>query len=212
MYKISEFAKLINVNPMTLRRWDKADILKPEYFGNSKHRRYTDDHLRQVKSLNFGKNKECRLNIIYARESTINQKASLENQVNKCKEFCIAQGIKIDTVISEYGSALNYKREGLNELISYITLDRVDKIIIYYKDRLLRFGFELIQNLCTIHNVDLIVIDSSETDKTKEQEFAEDLISIIHHFSMKLYGSRSYKKKVKAAKENIEEIVKEQLN
>lgn len=209
MYTISQFAKLINVNPMTLRRWDEQGLLKPFHLPNSKHRRYTDEHLMQVKNINFGPNKEDKLNIVYARESTAQQENSLNNQIEKCKEFCIGQGISIDKVIQDYGSGLNYNRKGLEELISYISLDRVERIIVYYKDRLMRFGFEMFQQLCQIHSVELIIIDKSETDKTKEQEFAEDLISIIHHFSMKLYGSRSYKSKVKKATENIKEIVNE---
>ena len=212
MYTTTQFAKLIGVDPMTLRRWDKNGTLKPIHIGTNHHRRYNDEHLRQVRNMNINASPEERWTVIYARESTPSQRPSLDNQIQKCKDFCLAKGYKVHKVISEFGSALNYKRNGLHELISFISLEKVDKIIIYYKDRLLRFGFEMIHELCKLHKVEIIVIDDSETDKTKEQEFAEDLISIIHHFSMKLYGSRSYKKKVKAAKENIEEIVKEQLN
>lgn len=134
------------------------------------------------------------------------QKESLKLQEQKCREFCIAKGLKIDKVISEFGSGLNYKRAGLNEIIEMIMQNRLENLIIFYKDRLVRFGFDLFSELAKKHQFNIIVIDDSETDKSKEKEFADDLISIIHYFSMKLYGSRSYKKKIKKAEENLNEI------
>ena len=84
--------------------------------------------------------------------------------------------------------------------------NRLENLIIFYKDRLVRFGFDLFFELSKKHQFNIIVIDDSDTDKSKEKEFADDLISIIHYFSMRLYGSRSYKKKIKKAEENLNEI------
>jgi len=120
--------------------------------------------------------------------------------------FCLNKGIQIDKIIKEYGSALNYNRKGLKELINLAINSQINKLIIYYKDRLVRFGFEFFEELSKINEFEIIIVDNSETEKTKEQEFAEDLISIIHHFSMKLYGSRSYKQKIKQAEDNIKQI------
>lgn len=198
MYAIGEFANLCGVTTQTLRNWDKNGKLKAIKI-SSNHRRYTDDDLLKVK----GMQKTTRKNVIYCRESTKQQHESLIKQESKCKEFAFNKGITIDEVLSEYGSGLNYKRKKLNKLIEMITSKEIDNLIVYYKDRLVRFGFELISQLCFQFDTHLIVIDDSETDKTKEQEFAEDLISIIHYFSMRLYGSRSYKKKVQYAEQNI---------
>lgn len=204
MYSIGEFAKLINVTPQTLRNWDKENKLKPIIL-ESGHRRYTNEHLNLINGI-----KDCnRLNIIYCRESTKTQKESLKLQEEKIKEFCIQNGLKIDKVISEFGSALNYKRQGLVELISLITSNQVQTLIIFYKDRLVRFGYELFEELSKKYNFKILIIDNSESNKSKEQEFADDLISIIHYFSMKLYGSRSYKQKIKKAEENLLEIKEE---
>ena len=137
------------------------------------------------------------------------QKESLKLQEEKIKEFCISNGIKIDKVISEFGSALNYKRQGLLELIDLITKNKVENLIIYYKDRLVRFGYELFEELSKKYNFKILIIDSSESNKSKEKEFADDLISIIHYFSMKLYGSRSYKQKIKKAEDNLNQIKQE---
>jgi putative resolvase len=206
-YNIKQFSELINVSKQTLRNWDKEGKLIPIKL-NSGHRRYTDEHLKKFnKNL---KNKE-RLNIIYCRESTTQQLNSLNNQINKCKEFCITRGLSIDKVISDSLSALNYKRTGLNEILKLILENKIENLIIYYKDRLTRFGFEMFEEFSKINNFNIIIIDNSETDKSKETEFAEDLISIIHHFSMKIYGKRSYKKKVTRAEENINQIKKEIL-
>ncbi len=196
MYTIKEFANLINVTTQTLRNWDKNGKLIPIKL-KSGHRRYTIEHLNKIKNI---KNTD-KLNIIYCRESTKQQKNSLIEQENKLKEYCISSGIKIDKVISEYGSALNYNRKGLQEIIELANKELIDNLIIYYKDRLVRFGFEFFEQLSKENNFKIIIVDNSETNKNKEQEFAEDLISIIHYFSMKLYGSRSYKQKIKKAEE-----------
>jgi putative resolvase len=87
--------------------------------------------------------------------------------------------------------------------------NQLKMLIIYYKDRLVRFGFEFFEELSKINDFEILIIDNSETEKSKEQEFAEDLISIIHHFSMKLYGSRNYKQKIKQAENNIKQIKNE---
>lgn len=191
MYSISEFGKLIGVSAQTLIRWDKNGKLKPLVL-DSGHRRYTDDHLRSIKGI-----KENKINVIYCRESTRQQKTSLEGQEAKLREFCIASGLTIDHVISDFGSGLNYKRKGLQQLITMICTGSVDTLVIFYKDRLMRFGFEMFEYLCSEHHVKLVVVDKTEGNKTQQEEFAEDLISIVHFFSMRLYGSRSYKKKLK---------------
>jgi putative resolvase len=201
-YNIKQFSELINVSKQTLRNWDNNGKLIPIKL-KSGHRRYSNEHLKQ-----FNKNLKNidRLNIIYCRESTIQQKKSLDNQIIKCKDFCISNGYTIDKVIVDNASALNYNRNGIKEILKLSVENKIENLIIYYKDRLVRFGFEMFEELSKINNFKIIIIDNSETDKSKELEFAEDLISIIHHFSMKIYGKRSYKKKVLNAENNINEI------
>lgn len=201
-YNIKEFSVLINVSKQTLRNWDKEGKLTPIKLASG-HRRYNDEHL-----MKFNKNLKNinRINVVYCRESTAQQSNSLNNQIDKCKEFCVAKGLSVDLVISDTNSALNYNRKGLNELLKLAVDNKIENLIIYYKDRLVRFGFEMFIELSKINNFNIIIIDNSETNKTKDQEFAEDLISIIHHFSMKIYGKRSYKQKVLKAEENINEI------
>lgn len=196
MYSVGEFAKLIGVSKSTLRRWHVEGKLIPDTL-ESGHRRYTETHLHQIKGINSN-----RINVLYSRESTKQQESSLLRQEQQLKDFCIGAGIIIHKSIKEYGSGMNFKRKGLIELINLISSKSIGKLVIFHKDRLVRFGFELIKELCVIHGTELIIVDNIEEEKTKQHEFAEDLISIIHYFSMRLYGSRSYKNKIKDQIEN----------
>jgi predicted site-specific integrase-resolvase len=103
-----------------------------------------------------------------------------------------AKGYQFE-VIQDVGSGINYKKKGLKQLISKINNREVSKVVILYKDRLIRFGFEMIEYLCEINGVELEVIDHEE--KSKEEELTDDLIQIITVFANRLYGQRSKKTK-----------------
>lgn len=105
-------------------------------------------------------------------------------------------------IISDIGSGINYNKKGLNELINLVTNSEVEKIIILYKDRLLRFGFELVENLCEKYGTSIEIIDN--TEKTEEQELVEDMIQIITVFSARLQGKRANK-----AKKMIKELMED---
>lgn len=112
----------------------------------------------------------------------------------------IAKGYSFD-VITDIGSGINYNKKGLNQLIDMITNSEVEKIVILYKDRLLRFGFEIIENLCNKYGTTIEIIDN--TEKTEEKELVEDLIQIVTVFSCRLQGKRANKAK-KMIKELLE--------
>lgn len=131
------------------------------------------------------------MNVIYARVSTSSQKSQLETQISLIKSYMIANGIRPDAVYSEIASGLNDNRNELCKLISDIINQKIKSVYISYKDRLTRFGFGYFKSICQICNVDLVVIDNIEnTDKSVQQELAEDLISVVHHYSTKLYSNR----------------------
>ena len=192
MYSIGEFSKLVGLSKSTLRNWDKSGKLKPVLL-ESGHRRYTEADYLHLKGIA----QEARINVLYVRESTKAQEHSLQNQEERSKLFTESAGISLDEIIHDFGSGLNYHRNGFKKLISMILNKRIAKLVVHHKDRLCRFGFELIEQLCSEMGTELVIIDATETHKSHEEELAEDLISIVHHFSMKLYGSRSYKKKLK---------------
>jgi len=113
----------------------------------------------------------------------------------------IAKGYSFD-IITDIGSGINYNKKELTELIDLITNSEVEKIVILYKDRLLRFGFEIIENLCRKYGTTIEIIDN--TEKTEEQELVEDLIQIVTVFSCRLQGKRANmaKKMMKELLEN----------
>lgn len=133
-----------------------------------------------------------RKNVIYARCSTSNQKENLNRQIDRLKAFASANGLTVNHVYSEIASALNYNRKEYRKLFKDIVSNNIDTIIIEYKDRILRIGFDDFKELCNLFNVKIIVIDESE-DKNKKQEIVEDMVAIIHHFSSKIYSNRKRK-------------------
>ena len=115
--------------------------------------------------------------------------------------YLISQGKPFE-IISDIGSGINYKKKGLKELIKLITQNKVEKVVVLYKDRLLRFGFELIEYIASLYNCEIEIIDN--TEKSEQQELVEDLVQIITVFSCKLQGKRANKAR-KLVKELIED-------
>ena len=202
-YSIGQFSEAIGVTQQTLRNWDKTGKLKPHHTGKSGYRYYSQQQLQYylgLKGEEFAKRKV----IGYCRVSSNKQKDDLEKQIENVKMYMIAKGYSFD-VVSDIGSGINYNKKGLNQLLDMIVASQVEKIVILYKDRLLRFGFEIIENLCNKYGTAIEVIDN--TENTEEQELVEDLIQIVTVFSCKLQGKRANK-----AKKMIKELMMEDDN
>lgn len=198
-YSIGEFAKLIGKTEQTLRNWDKNNTLKPHHIAPSGYRYYSQEQLNHF----LGIKNTLQLNrkvIGYCRVSSHKQKDDLIRQEDNVKTYMLAKGYQFE-IVTDIGSGINYNKKGLNHLIDLITNSEVDRIVVLYKDRLLRFGFELIENLCTKYGTTLEIIDS--TDRTEEQELVEDLVQIVTVFSCRLQGKRAHKAK-KMIKELLE--------
>lgn len=200
-YSIGEFAKLIGKTEQTLRNWDKNNTLKPHHVIESGYRYYSQEQLNNFFGFKNSKDQQNRRIIGYCRVSSNKQKDDLERQIQNVKTYMIARGYQFD-IINDIGSGINYNKKGLNQLIELISSSQVEKIVILYKDRLLRFGFELIENLCSQFNTTIEIIDN--TEKTEEQELVEDLIQIVTVFSCRLQGKRANKAK-KMIKELLED-------
>ena len=132
-----------------------------------------------------------RSSAIYGRVSTTKQKRDLENQINVIKQFTLAKGVLVpaDNIFSDIGSGMNENRKGLQILLQKVNNDEIDVIYITHKDRLTRFGFQYLEMICSMHDTKIVCLDA-EQDKTFEQELSDDLIAIIHYFSMRFYGKR----------------------
>jgi len=132
--------------------------------------------------------------ICYARVSTHSQKKDLETQKQVLLKYCNDNKIKNHELINDLGSGLNYKKKGLNKIIELIVSNKIKQIIVTHKDRLLRFGSEIIKKLCELFNVEFLILNFDES-KSFEQGFCEDICEIMTVFSSKLYGKRSHKNK-----------------
>lgn len=199
-YSIGQFAKLIGKTTQTLRNWDKENILKPHHKTESGYRYYSQEQLNHFLGIK-GKKPLDRKIIGYCRVSSNKQKDDLERQIENMQTYLIAQG-KTFEIISDIGSGINYKNKGLLTLMDLIAQNKVEKVVVLYKDRLLRFGFELVEYVAKLHDCEIEIIDT--TEKTEEQELVEDMIQIINVFSAKLQGKRANK-----AKKIIKELVED---
>nr|WP_315046662.1 IS607 family transposase [uncultured Leptotrichia sp.] len=202
MLSIGKFAKSLGVSIQTLRNWDKEGKLKPTYVTENGYRYYSEDLLnkfRNIKNVNKIKKK----NILYARVSTKNQKDDLNRQIDNLKQYAYSKGYSFE-IITDIGSGINYKKEGLLKMINLVECGEVDRIIVLYKDRLIRFGYDLIEYICKLNDTKIEIVDNSTI--SKEQELTEDLIQIITVFANKLYGARSKKtiNLIKSVKENAD--------
>lgn len=198
-YSIGEFSELIGKTPQTLRDWHKKGSFIPQHITDGGTRYYSQEQLNHFLGIK-GIGTKTKKVIGYCRVSSNKQKDDLERQVENVKTYMIAKGYSFD-VITDIGSGINYNKKGLNQLIDMITNSEVEKIVILYKDRLLRFGFEIIENLCNKYGTTIEIIDN--TEKTEEQELVEDLIQIVTVFSCRLQGKRANKAK-KMIKELLE--------
>jgi excisionase family DNA binding protein len=185
MIGIKEAAKLLGITPKTLRIWEKeGKIISHRTEGG--HRRYNVSEL-------IGSRGDKLLTIAYARVSSSDQKEDLKRQEMVLESYCANKGFEFE-LISDLGSGMNYKKKGLVRLIKLICSNQIDRLVITHKDRLLRFGSELIFMLCEIFAVEVCIINRSE-DSTFEEDLANDVLEIITVFSARLYGSRSHKNK-----------------
>lgn len=192
--KIGEAAKILGVSIQTLRRWEEIGYLIPHRKSKGNTRYYNFDQLieKQISNNDFTAG--------YARVSSHGQKEDLERQAEVLAAYCARQGWNF-RIIQDLGSGMNYQKKGLKTLISLILEKKISRLVLTHKDRLLRFGAELIFALCEIKQIEVVIINKGD-EISFEEELAQDVLEIITVFSARLYGSRSRKNKklVDAAK------------
>ena len=189
-YSAKKVTQILGVTAQTLRNWDKEGKLKPTYVKSNGYRYYSED---SILSYTQERKTKKNLNVIgYARVSSKKQSDDLERQVDNIKEYISRKYDSFD-IITDVGSGINYNKPGLLKLIEKINKKEVDIIVVLYKDRLLRFGFELVEYFASLNNVKIEVLD--KMDKNQDQELVEDLDQIITVFSCKIQGKRKSKTK-----------------
>jgi len=186
LVKIGKAAEMLGVEVQTLRAWEASGELIPDRRSKGGVRYYDVGKI-------LGLGNEDMPTIGYARVSSHDQKPDLVRQQELLEAFCAAKGWRHE-VIADLGSGLNDRKKGLHQLLGMILHKRIRRLVLTHKDRLLRFGSELIFSLCEIQNIEIVIINKGEPP-TFEQELAQDVIEIITAFSARLYGSRSHKTK-----------------
>jgi putative resolvase len=199
---ISEAAEALGVSITTLRRWEADGKLEASHTAGG-HRRYDLTKLRP--ELYRAADAATRKTIAYARVSSHDQKADLERQKQVLELYCARQGWTFE-VIADLGSGMNYRKKGLKRLLDDVVEGRVGRLVITHKDRLLRFGAELVFAICEAKEVEVVILNQGE-DTTFEEDLAKDVLEIITVFSARLYGSRSRKnqKLLDGVKKAVEE-------
>ena len=191
IFKPQEFGKLVNRTVNTLQRWDREGILKARRTPTNR-RYYTIEDYNKAMGIQDDSENQVNDVIIYARVSNQNQKDDLKNQVEFLKTYANAKGYIVSDIITDIGSGLNYNRKGFN---SILYSDKKYKILISYKDRFVRFGYDWFDNFLKSKGSELIVVNNESLSPKKE--LVEDLISIIHIFSCRIYGLSKYTKEIK---------------
>lgn len=185
---IGEAAAALGVSISTLRRWEAEGRLVAEHTPGG-HRRYD---LAKLRPEQFRAASEmARKTVAYARVSSHDQKDDLDRQKQVLELYCARQGWTFE-VVSDLGSGMNYHKKGLKKLLGAIIDGSVGRLVIAHKDRLLRFGADLVFAICEAKNVEVVILNQGE-DTTFEEDLAKDVLEIITVFSARLYGSRSHK-------------------
>ena len=193
-YKAAEFARLAGVSVKTLQRWDRDGKLKPASRTPGNRRLYTQE---QLNTLLHRQPAEQRVTVAYLRVSSQAQKPDLGNQRKALEQFCIAKGLPVDEWLTEIGGGLNFKRPKFLALVDRILQGEIATLVIAHKDRLARFGYDLLVHLCQMQGCQLVVLNTESL--SPEQEMVQDLMTITHCFSARLDGLRNYRQAMEKA-------------
>lgn len=189
---IGQAAKILGVHVQTLRNWEKSGKLKPNSISPGGTRRYSLEHILSLSGKSLPVQTDNRYTVAYARVSSRDQKKDLKRQAQVLELYCAEHGYEYE-LITDFGSGMNYYKKGLTSLINKILNNEVKRLVLTHKDRLLRFGAELIFSICEAKGVEVVIINRGENKPSFEEDLAKDVLEIINVFSARLYGSRSKK-------------------
>jgi len=200
LYKVSEVARMLNVSSVAVRKWIKSGKLKAKRIG-----KLWMIPESELKSFLGEKPREIRA-VIYARVSShkLKKDGNLDRQIERLRSYCSARGYKVTDIITDVASGLKEDRNGLQKLFKMVESKQVDVIVVEFKDRLTRFGFDYLRRYFESHDVRLEIVE--ETEKGYMEELIEDFVSIVISFAARIYGKRS--QKFRKIKKVIEEVVR----
>lgn len=195
--KSKEVLQLLQITRPTLTKYVKEGLIKTETLPNG---RYDYDKESVYKLFNKGVDRKT---YVYARVSTSKQKADLENQINMLKQFCFSNGYCISRVFSDIASGISFeKRKDCFHMLDDIISGKVERVVITYKDRLSRVGFELFYHLFKKYNCEIVVMSEVGSQKLDNEEVFEEIVSLLNCYSMKMYSKRKGDKIKKVLEDN----------
>lgn len=186
---IGRVADLLGVCINTLRLWHASGQLVPQHRTAGGHRRYSADAIATLTN----KPKMIEKTIAYARVSTHDQKQDLITQKLRLEQECAARGFANTEVIADLGSGMNYKKQGLKRILKLLCKREISRLVVIRQDRLLRFGAELVFELCRACGCEVVIIDPRTTDP--KQTIVDDVLAILTVFSARTNGMRSHSNK-----------------
>lgn len=193
---IREFASKIGVSTQTVRRWEKEGKITPAYRTPSGHRMFTQEQVNQYSNRTI----KDPITIAYSRVSSHSQKDDLTSQKQAIEKWAINNGTILDDHYTDIGSGLSFKRKNLQNIIDLAVIDHQPiNLIVAHKDRLSRFGFDLIEHILTITGGSITVINLESL--SPQEELVQDIVTILHVFSSRLDGLRKYKNQISRDKE-----------
>lgn len=201
---IGKAAKLLGVTVKTLQRWDREGRLVPAGRTDTNRRLYTQSQLHEFIGFKKAGFQEATKSVAYCRVSSAAQKPDLLNQRKVLEEFVVAKGLANVEFIEEIGGGLNFQRKKFLALMDEVGRYEIKTLILAHRDRLTRFGFEWFLHYAKIHRCEVLVLNQERL--SPEQEMVQDLMTIVHCFSSRLYGLRNYRKKLdEALKQTIKD-------
>ena len=205
-YKPGELAKMLGCSRGTLNNREREGKLKTYYLDSGRRYYKREDVLLALKEKDLLLEDDAKVDLLYCRVSTHNQKnrGDLDRQISYSLNKIALMNPKNLEIFSDVGSGLNDERKNFKKVLNKILSGEVDRLFVLYKDRLARFGFGQIEEVCKHFGTKIVILSEDEKSQTVEEELAEDIISIIHSFSGKLYGRRR-----KNVKREIDEVLKD---
>lgn len=194
--KTKEVLQLLRISRTTLTKYVKNGLIKVTTLPNGRY-----DYNEESVYKNFNKNL-LRETCVYARVSTSRQKKFLENQIELLKQFCFFAGYTISDIHSDIASGISFeKRKNFFQILDKVIEGKIERTVITYKDRLSRVGFELFKHLFKKYHCEIVVISEQGSKKLDNDEIFEEIVSLLHCYSMKLYSKRKIKKIKKVVSE-----------
>ena len=195
LLRMNEVSEITGLAQSTLRLMHRKGELVPAKVSPGGTRYYSDEQIKEYMGV---KTVSKRIVIGYARVSSRKQEDDLDRQIENLKTYMYAKGYSFE-MITDIGSGINYSKKGLTELLERIHYGEVSKVVVLYKDRLLRFGFELLETVCKLNDCEIEIVDN--TPKTDEEELVNDLVKVVNVFGSELKGEQS-----KLVKQFVEDL------